>query len=475
MEKYRVAESKWVESDGRDYLFLVADKAVFEVEPETKSLLARWALRPAFTRGEVLAPLQDLSREEGEELFSDLLQRRAILPANGAGGPTVQVPAAPMDIPLKTLVLHVAESCNLRCRYCYHGEKGNGKGLQRQMGRDVALRAVDFLFERSGELEDLVLVFFGGEPLLNFETIRHAAGYAQEKAAASGKRLSFAITTNGTLLTPEIVDFLQAHDVSVTVSLDGFEQIHDRYRRFADGRPSYGVILPRVRQLLEGARKRPVVARVTVVDEPDRVPQILEHLLGLGFVEAGFAPVTTGHPEYQLNDRQMDELLSAFRHLAQRFLEAVEEERFFGFSNVIDLLVSLHQGQVMNYPCGAGLGLFSVDAGGRLFLCQRFTGEESYCMGDIFEGFDEERLGKFRQEAEISNKEACRTCWARTICTGGCYHEACVREGSHLNPNLHYCEWIRRWGEIGLDVYCRVAARWPDFLEMLCMSRGHAA
>jgi uncharacterized protein len=475
MERYRVAEGKWIESDGREYLFLVADKAIFEVDPETKGLLAQWGLRPEFTRDEALASLQNLAREEGEELFGDLLQRRALLPVNGVGRPGVQALTAPLDIPLKTLILHVAESCNLRCRYCYHAEKENGQGPQRQMSRDVAVRAVDFLFERSGGLEDLVLVFFGGEPLLNFETMRCVAEVAQEKATAAGKRVHFALTTNGTLLTPEIVDFLEEKDVSVTVSLDGFQEIHDRYRRFPDGRPSYGVILPRVSHLIERARKRPVVARVTVMDEPEKVPQILDHLLALGFVEAGFAPVTTGHPDYQLSDRQMDELLSVFRQLAQRFLEAVGEERFFGFSNLIDLLVSLHQGEVMNYPCGAGLGLFSVDAGGRLFLCQRFTGEEKFRMGDIFEGFDEERLGRFRQEAAICNKEECCHCWARTICTGGCYHEACVREGSHLMPNLHYCEWIRRWGEIGLDVYCRIAARWPDFLEMLCMSRGHAA
>ena len=475
METYRVAANKWVEADGRDYLFLVADKAVFEVDPETRGLLANWGSRPEFSREEALAHLEDVRREDGAHLFEDLLRRRAILPANGAGKRTRQKESAPTHVPLKTLILHVAESCNLRCRYCYQADKGNGRESQRHMSRDVATRAVDFLFERSGPIEDLVLVLFGGEPLLNFKTIRHVTDYAGKKASESGKRVNFALTTNGTLLTPEIVDFLQEQDVSVTVSLDGFEEIHDRYRRFPDDRPSYGVILPKVRHLLERSKKRPVVARVTVVDGPERVPEILDHLLGLGFVEAGFAPVTTGHPECQLSDRQMDELLDAFRHLAERFLEAAGQEKFFGFSNLIDLLVSIHQGEVMNFPCGAGLGLFSVDAGGRLFLCQRFTGDETFCMGDIFNGFDEERLGRFRKEAEISNKEECRSCWARTICTGGCYHEACVREGSHLKPNLHYCEWIRRWGEIGLDVYCRIAARCPEYLEMLCMSRGHKA
>ncbi len=473
MKKYRVAEYRRVESDGRDFLFLVADKAVFEADPETIALLREWDSGQEFTREEALASLHGMPHDEGEELFDALLKRRAVLPAIDprASGPQGFTP--PTDIPLKTLILHVAEACNLQCSYCYHAEKGERAQPPRKMSREVAFRAVDFLFERSGGLQDLVLVFFGGEPLLNFEIIKEIAGYARTEAAASGKRISFAITTNGTLLTPEIVDFLQKQDVSITVSLDGSPELHDRYRRFHDDRPSYGVILPRVQHLIDRSRKRPVAARVTVVDEPERVPETLDHLLGLGFVEVGFAPVTTGHPEYRLSEQQMDELLKVFRNLSERFLEAVQEERFFGFSNLIEILVALHQGELMNYPCGAGLGLFSADPEGKLFLCQRFTGEETFCMGDIFNGFDTEKLSRFRRDAEISNKEECRSCWARTICTGGCYHEACVREGSHLKPNLHYCDWIRRWGEIGLDVYCRLAATSPDVLEMLCASRGH--
>lgn len=192
MKKYRVAEYKRVESEGRDYLFLVADKAIFEVDPETGDLLAEWGRRPEFTREEALASLESMPRKEGEALLEDLFKRRAIIPATGPGGPRTRGAPAPMDIPLKTLILHVAESCNLECRYCYHAEKGNRKGAERQMSRDVAFRAVDFLFERSGGLEDLVLVFFGGEPLLNFEIIRGVAGYARKRrrrpASASTSR-----------------------------------------------------------------------------------------------------------------------------------------------------------------------------------------------------------------------------------------------------------------------------------------------
>jgi len=469
MVKFRVAENKLIRVEGKEYFFLAADKAIFEVDLSTRTILEEWSHKGDFSLEELTGALPGSSEAERKEASQGLLKCRAVVPVDGPvhgmrGG------QARSPVPLKTLVLHVTDACNLSCAYCY--EKKPGQKSKEPMDLPVARRAVDFLFEHSGNFEEVVLVFFGGEPLLNLKTIRLVTEHAARLGEERGKRVNFALTTNGTLLTEKTIDLLEERNIGVTVSLDGFEEAQDRYRRFPDGSPSYRVILPRVRRLLEKAKKRPVVARVTLVEKPGQLSATLDHLLGLGFVEAGFSPVTTGHPDFQLNKGQMDLLLDQFRHLADRFLEAVRERRFFGFSNLIDLLVSLHQGEVMNYPCGAGLGLFSVDPQGRLYLCQRFTGQDEFCMGDIFQGFDEGKLGRFREEAQIGNKEECRVCWARTLCTGGCYHEACVREGSHLKPNYHYCEWIKRWTELGLETYCRIAAGWPEYLEMLCMSRG---
>ncbi|MEW6439381.1 MAG: radical SAM protein [bacterium] len=470
MAKFRLAEHRLIRVDGKEYLFLAADKAIFEVEPPTRAALDAWSRKGEFQADELIGALPGGSADERKECFQGLLTCRAIVPAGEPfqGNRGTQAPQG--SFPVKNLILHVTEACNLSCAYCY--EQKSVKQNGRPMERRVAQRAVDFLFEHCGNHEEVVLVLFGGEPLLNLDVIRFLTEYAAGKGGEQGKRVNFALTTNGTLLNDKVIDFLHERNIGITVSLDGAEEAHDRYRRFPDGSPSYRVILPKVKRLIEKATTRPVVARVTLVKEAGDLSRTLDHLLGIGFIEAGFAPVTTGHPDYQLDGRQMDLLLEQFRHLSGRLLQAVRERSFFGFSNLIDLLVSLHQGEVMRYPCGAGLGLFSVDADGRLYLCQRFTGQEAFCMGDIFQGFDLEKLQKFRDEAQICNKEECRACWARTLCTGGCYHEACVREGSHLKPNRHYCEWIRRWSELGLETYCRVAAEWPEYLELLCSSRG---
>jgi uncharacterized protein len=473
MNKYRIAEHKTIRANGRDCIFLVADKAIFELDTATKTVLDDLYPRGNMTRQECVAGLTYESAEQREGLFQELVKRRVIVTANNNLSATKRTHFQDITIPLKTLILHLTDACNLNCRYCYHSQWNVKSGGKKVMAIDVARRAVDFLFEHAGDLEEVVIVFFGGEPLLNFKVIPEVVDYAHQKAAEKGKKVNFAITTNGTLLSEDIIDFFDAKNIGITISIDGFENLHDRYRRFPDGSPSYGVLLPKIKRLLNQAVNKPAVARVTLVENPGKVPQILDHLLGLGFAEVGFAPVTTGHSDYQLNNHDMDLLLREFQSLSRNFLDAAGERKFYGFSNIIDMLVSLHQGEVMNYPCGAGLGLFSIDPEGRLYLCQRFTGENEFCMGDIFNGFNHKKLGAFRAQAEISNKTDCKQCWVRTLCTGGCYHEACVREGSHLKPNLHYCEWIKQWSLIGLHTYCRLATTDPHYLEMLCISRGH--
>jgi uncharacterized protein len=342
------------------------------------------------------------------------------------------------------------------------------------MNLETARQAVDFLLANSDGLTEVVIVFFGGEPLLNFPVIEHITDYARRQAQSAGKRIDFSLTTNGTLLNGKIIEFLVDNRVSATVSLDGYGSDHDRFRRFADGRPSYELIRNKIGGLLSTAHARPTVARVTLTRGFADVSDTLDHLTEMGFHESGFAPVTSASPAYQLPQEDMARLLAQFGALSRRFVESALNGAFVGFSNIIDLLVSLHQGHVMNYPCGAGLGLFSVGTDGSLYLCQRFTGEEQYCMGTIFDGFRQQKLKSFRHEAQIGNKAECRTCWVRTVCTGGCYHEACVRQGSHLHPNRDYCEWIRQWSALGLEIYCQLASEKPEFLDVLSASRGYA-
>lgn len=104
------------------------------------------------------------------------------------------------------LVLQVTQNCNLRCSYCaYSGAYYNRTHSQKRMSFEMAKKAIDFLFSHSSERDQLVIGFYGGEPLLEFDLITQIVEYSE--SIGWGKKLRYVVTTNATLLTDKVLDF----------------------------------------------------------------------------------------------------------------------------------------------------------------------------------------------------------------------------------------------------------------------------
>ena len=320
----------------------------------TREVLSRWRSRDAIVLED--APIADRAALEAlrdaQVLIPTSLRHRA--------------PPAPIDpaaVALATLVLEVAQTCNLRCTYCYAGGGSYG-GAPRLMRPELARRAARHLVESSGEREQVTLVLFGGEPLLNFPAIEAAVSAAEAAADAAGKALVVSLTTNGTRFTPEALDFLREHRVGISVSIDGPPDVHDANRRFP-GRAGGGTYADVVQGLtmMRAHGCRPPAARVTLTpDQWGRVPEVFEHVLGLGVLEVGIAPASPVDAGLLPTPEQDEALFAGFASIAERFARAADAGRVLPFSNLLDLLARLHLGQVKGAPCGAGLGYLALDA-----------------------------------------------------------------------------------------------------------------
>lgn len=458
------------EAEGNRYVYLVPSAGVFRLDDTAQAVLDR--LEEGAVEQDRL--VEDLSvrydRDAVQASITELGTVRAIGPAKR---PPVAPPAPtpPRRIPLTTLVLNVTSKCNLSCTYCYeYGEdRIVAEGSKpRFMTEQTARESVDFMFAQAGDNATVNITFFGGETLLNYKVLRSALGYARERAAALGKTVNPSLTTNATLLTSEIIDWIVEEGVGVTVSMDGNREQQDRFRVFNNGAGSYDRILPHVRELI-ARHTRPVGARVTLTKQNLDVLGIYRHLFDeLGFYEVGFAPVTTSwQRDYAIQDEGFTRMLGQFQALAQEFLEHTLAGRRHGFSNVRDTLEEIHKGQSKAYPCGAGFGLMGVATDGDVGLCHRFAGSDTHKLGTVRDGIDADRQRDFLTRHHIDHKTDCRSCWARPLCAGGCYHEAQTRYGTTESPNLHYCEWIRSWTDTCLRVYGTLAARRPEYLAQL--------
>ena len=449
MTMYSLGEFHRFQGAGQEFLYLVPSGGIVALDGMTTEILAAAGSDPLSREDLVASAVQRwLLRKRGRGVH-----RRA---AGGEGDPqrskrSTQSPSrCPRHFLCRRSCLNVTNQCNLSCQYCYEfGEDkvATPEGKPKFMEWETAKSSVEYLFAESQGRKSVHITFFGGETLMNFPLLKRVVEYSRARAEELQVKLDFSLTTNATLLTPAIIEYLAENAIGVTVSMDGPKEMQDKFRVFSNGRGSYDIIKPKVQNLLAKHKTRPIAARVTMTSGAMDVRKIYQHLKHeLGFYEVGFAPVTTSPNRlYSINEPGMDSVLEQFSELADEYLEYALRGEHHGFSNVSDTLSELHQGVNKSLPCGAGLGMVGVGPSGDIAPCHRFVDSDEHVLGNVTTGIDREKQNAFLTRGNIDTKYDCHECWARPLCAGGCHHEAFVRYGDTGHANLHYCDWIRTW------------------------------
>ena len=459
-----------IRSGGRQVLLHVPTTSIFELDPAAADLLGLFESAPAVSPDDIQARF-DGRYSPGElcDSLSDFIDLGIV-----AQQPKhYEIPARVVErSPLKTLVLTLTTGCNLGCSYCYREDLTSPKNSS-VMDYQTGTRSIDLLMQEASENERVGIVFFGGEPLTRIAVIRDLVEYAGEKAAAVGKEIDFSLTTNATLLTDEIIAFLDAHRFGITISIDGDQAQHDRHRRTIAGGGTYKTVAMRVKRLLERYESRPVGARVTLATGNLDVAGIYKHLHDeLGFFEVGFAPATAGPDSpVGLTRDELDVVFEAFKALGREYVSEAKRGRRHGFGNMQQLMTDLWMGTRKVLPCGAGVGLLAVGTSGKISLCHRFTGSELETFGDVTDGIERESLSAFMTRAQAPHG-ACQVCPARSLCAGGCYHESYSRSGDPFLPTFEYCDQIREWTAFGLEAFGEIALANPAFFNAAIEQRS---
>ncbi|MHB1021214.1 MAG: quinohemoprotein amine dehydrogenase maturation protein [Acidobacteriaceae bacterium] len=465
---YSLGEFHCFQGSDMEFAYLVPSGGIVALDGISSAILVKLENMP-LSHDALVTELADdgFTPADVEECLQELVAVQAV--SFGQRAYQVSQPV-PEEFPLQTIVLNVTNQCNLSCEYCYEfGEDkiATPEGKQKFMDWETAKSSVDYLFNSSAGRKTVHITFFGGETLMNFPLLQQVVDYSNAQAAERGVNIDFSLTTNGTLLSTKIIEYLAENRIGVTVSMDGPKEMQDKFRIFSNGRGSYDIMRPKVEELLKKHRTRPIAARVTMTSGAMDVRKIYTHLKHeLGFYEVAFAPVTTSPDRlYSIGEPGMDQVLAQFQELAQEYLEYALRGEHHGFSNVSDTLSELHQGVNKSLPCGAGLGLVGVGPSGDIAPCHRFVDSDEHVLGHISTGIDQEKRSEFLNRGNIDTKYDCHTCWARPLCAGGCHHEAFVRYGDTGHANLHYCDWIRSWTATCLEIYGAIASKNPAYLE----------
>jgi uncharacterized protein len=367
-----------------------------------------------------LAALQaSYSREQIIESYEEILQLQQEKLLFSEDPYEVYAQTA-VSSPIKAMCLHIAHDCNLRCKYCFAstGDFGTGRKL---MPLETAKTAIDFLLEHSTGRENLELDFFGGEPLMNFDVVKETVAYARSKEKEYGKNFRFTITTNGLLLNDENIDFINREMYNVVLSIDGRKEVNDRMRVRVDGSGSYDRILEGYRKLVEKRGDKEWYVRGTYTKYNLDFSEDVFHLYEQGFDQISVEPVVEDPSvEYALTEEDLETIYQEYDRLADRLTELKQKG---GFLNFFHFMIDLEQGPCVIKRlrgCGSGNEYVSVTPDGDIYPCHQFVGHPEYCMGNIEKGTFNEEIKKEFAGTHVYSKPACKECWAKFYCSGGC-------------------------------------------------------
>lgn len=328
--------------------------------------------------------------------------------------------------------IQLTERCNLNCTYCFEGEKSLVT-----MDGDFAKRVIDFVhgsyqsyLVELPKPEDLVLVFYGGEPFLVFDLIKELFHYSESKATIyAHSTVRYALITNGYGLTPEIMDFLSEHrdKVRIKVSLDGNQPTNDAHRRNLANEGTFERVFANAKKLQEEVDS----VQIAMVIMPDQVENLYDNVRF--FTESGFSKIefeVAATTEWRQED--FDKLEDQVDRLIDYYLEQLQKDPEYKLVALDNWLRPLLVESNPVVRCGAGRNSFFINTEGKIYTCPYGNKFDECCFGDVEQGFTDNvhlisrlDLQKFPIECqECANYDKCTfTCVAQNMLFCGSPYE----------------------------------------------------
>ncbi len=380
--------------------------------------------------------------QELDEVWGELyqLQEAGLLFSDDSYVDPEKAMELPKQAVVKALCLHVSHDCNLRCKYCFAstGDFGTGRKI---MSPETAKKAIDWVIAKSGKRRNIEVDFFGGEPLMALDTIKETVAYARSLEQKHDKVFRFTVTTNGMLLNDETIDYINREMSNVVLSLDGRREVNDNMRPTPSQKGSYDVIVPKFQKLVSQRGDKEYYVRGTFTRENLDFAEDVLHLASLGFKHVSVEPASGPLDDpFAIKEEDLPKVEAEYEKLAQE-LKDRKGVNFFHFH------VDLAQGPCVIKRlrgCGAGCEYVAITPDGEIYPCHQFVGKEDYLLGTVDnQQFHMEISGLFANQ-NIYTRPACRECWARFYCSGGCSASNLLVNGDIAKSNEVACEMERK-------------------------------
>lgn len=387
------------------------------------------------------------------------------------------------------LIIELTGMCTLRCKYCVYNDfyGANRNFNTSNIDFETAKKAIDYVYAHNDH-KKLAITFYGGEPLLNFKVMKQCIDYSLETLKV--ERLIFSFTTNLTLMTKEIAEYLaQIPNMSIVLSVDGPEEIHNRSRVNQNNQGSFGVVFTGLKNIAEAVNKykRTRLVFNAVLMPPytrERFEKINDFFESLDFmpeeteVRATYpAPNSIPDTYYEEMNVRGESMLEETTWISWAKSKA-ENDDFSGikrnlYTEVLTSgLTSIHNRPLYTKPknsifyngcCVPGERRLYVCTDGSYRVCERVGTAPT--IGHVDTGIDTQKVNKlYLENYESKSILDCSNCWAVNLCDI-CYAHCYDENGLNMDVKRQLCPEIKDRSSMWLEYYHELLETQPSKIE----------
>lgn len=330
--------------------------------------------------------------------------------------PVVKDINALLDRGVNEIILQITKDCNFKCRYCLFANDTNTNRTHEKvdMSFETAKSCVDFLYEHSADASIVNISFYGGEPLLNFETIKRVVEYSNNKFFS--KKIVYSMTTNGSLLTDSVIEFIVKNDFNIAISLDGPKNIQDKHRKFLDtGKGTFDVVYKCINELKKYKNFfQNNVSFLPVVIDDEKYNNVLKFFLESGVREENISPG-------KANFSGVDYIYADLGSNNSNIKSLSKENDDINKSNIerLNMLYENKRKIPTNWhhkgQCIPGVNRLFIDVNGEFYPCEKVVEDGTLSIGSIKTGFDLDKIINLMNIGKLTENE-CKSCWAVHFC-----------------------------------------------------------
>jgi uncharacterized protein len=336
----------------------------------------------------------------------------------------------------RSLLLKLTGACNIFCDYCYDYDRARWKS---NLTFEKIKHTLDSMLEYN---QSMGVVFHGGEPLLRFDLVKEVVEYA---SSIAGKQISFSIQTNASLLDEEIVQFLEEHNFSVGISIDGHTEEMNRLRKTKGRQTACGYFLTALEKFPAFLRKRcgvlSVVSKANVKELPGFALWLQQQgILNLGLSFMDKAGKGMFIPEEKVTYEEATALMAGFCELVES--GALSALKFTPLTSRVSNLYQYHSKDFCHKgPCAASDEFLVLDAEGNYRTCDS-TYHPFFLIGADLQG-----EGNAIARNNIPERHAwlktesltCSKCPLLSLCGGTCAAKAIASNGDPYSIDVIEC------------------------------------